>query len=179
MAPRKLPPRELVCQLLHYDPDTGDFIWLPRPREMFPTDHHWRMWNTQNAGQAAGSLGSHLYYRISINDTGFATHRLAWLIVHGEPVPPQIDHIDRDRLNNRIANLRAATGVQNRGNTLRPKDNTSGVKGVGIEKGRFRARIMTNGRRLHLGSFNTAEEAANAYRDAAIRLLGEFAPPLD
>jgi hypothetical protein len=175
MAIKKLPPRDLVRQLLEYNPATGEFTWLPRPREMFSTYHHWQMWNTQNAGKPAGSRASTGGFRLSINDAGFAAHRIAWLIIYGEPVPNIIDHADHNPLNSSIANLRAASGAQNRANSKIPSDNTTGAKGIGIEKGRFRARIMSNGKRIHLGSFDTVEEAAAAYRKAAISLHGAFA----
>jgi HNH endonuclease len=173
MAPKTLPPRELLCQLLHYDPDAGDFTWLPRPREMFSSKHNCGTWHTRYAGKRAGCIEPGGYRVIHLGDRTCKEHRLVWLYVHGEPVPIQIDHIDRDRTNNRIANLRAATPSQNIANSK--GYGRLGVKGVRPWKGSFRAHIRFNGTGFHLGTFATVEEAAQAYREAAIRLQGEFA----
>lgn len=173
MARMTLPPSELLHQLLHYDPATGDLIWRPRPHEMFSSKHNCGTWHTRYAGKRAGCIEPGGYRVVSFNTHRYYLHRLVWLYVHGEPVPIQIDHIDRDRANNRIANLRAATPSQNIANSK--GYGRLGVKGVRSYKGSFRAHIRLNGKGMHLGTFPTIEEAAAAYRDAAIRLQGEFA----
>lgn len=91
------------------------------------------------------------------------------------PEGTTVDHIDGDPLNNRRKNLRYATPLQQVHNTRRRRDNTSGYKGVGLHKGRWRARIMVRCRRLHLGYFDSPEEAARAYDVAAREHFGEFA----
>ena len=85
------------------------------------------------------------------------------------------DHENHDTLDNRRANLRKATKRQNTFNQRKARDNTSGFKGVTWRKGLAVARIRGNGKLLHIGSFLTAEEAARAYDEAAIRYHGEFA----
>jgi len=93
----------------------------------------------------------------------------------------QVDHIDGDGLNNRRANLRAATQAENNRNARRRSNNTSGFRGVFWDARRqhWRARIegSQNGQRWSrsLGVFNTAHEAAWAYDQAAIELFGVFA----
>jgi len=92
--------------------------------------------------------------------------------------PPKelmIDHIDRDGLNNRRSNLRFCTNTQNQMNSCKNKNNTSGFKGVYIDKGKFRSRISFNGRRIHLGFFDTREKAGEAYQDACVEFYGKFA----
>lgn len=90
-------------------------------------------------------------------------------------MPVEIDHADGDRLNNRLANLRAASVSDNRVNRHGP-GNPTGIKGVRFSKGgRFTARIMKNRREIPLGTYDTLEEAAAARRNAADRLHGAFA----
>jgi hypothetical protein len=92
---------------------------------------------------------------------------LAWAIAYGT-WPQQIDHQDRIRNNNRLDNLRLATASQNSLNRGVRKNNTSGFKGVSYAKqtGKWWARIVVNGSRQSLGLFNSAEEAARAYKAA-------------
>lgn len=105
--------------------------------------------------------------------------RKAGLLLHSllidVPDDMTADHIDGDRLNNRRANLRPATALQQQHNTPRRRDNSSGFKGVGRYKARWRARIMVKGRRIHLGSFDTPEDAGRAYDAAAREHFGEYA----
>lgn len=90
---------------------------------------------------------------------------------------PLVDHVNGDGLDNRRANLRPATVGENALNRSRRSDNTSGYKGVSRngDNGRWRAYINRDGRRLSLGSFGSAEEAARAYDTAALELHGAFA----
>ena len=93
---------------------------------------------------------------------------------------PMVDHRNGDGLDNRRSNLRPATHSQNMGNKRRYRNNTSGFKGVTRNTGTgrpWRAVIKADGRRVHLGYFDTAEDAAHAYDRAAIDLHGEFARP--
>ncbi len=87
----------------------------------------------------------------------------------------QIDHIDRDRLNNQRENLRPATNSQNRANSKINKDNVSGYKGVYQRKRKWRAVIQFQSEKIHLGYFNSPEEASEAYQKAADYYFNEFA----
>lgn len=176
MVRKTLPSRDLVRQLLSYDADTGEFTWMPRPRETFTDQRTFAVWNTKNAGKPAGGSKKHGYLYISIAHTQYFAHRLAWLVHYGDPVPDHIDHADGKPGNNRIANLRAATQSQNMANSKRRKNNAVGIKGVWrMTSGKFRARIAHEGVAVHLGVFDTVEEAAAAYREGAFRLHGAFA----
>jgi len=89
-----------------------------------------------------------------------------------------VDHKDGNGLNNRKANLRLCTNSQNQANRNgTQRNNTSGFNGVTWSKHdkKWRAKIMLNKKRVHLGGYYTAAEAANAYDKAAIKLFGEFA----
>jgi hypothetical protein len=168
MGRRILPDRDLVRQLLDYDPATGVLTWRPRK--------HDRAWSARFAGRQAGHVTRKKYRRIKIGDAIYLAHRLAWLHAKGEPVPHELDHIDRDKMNNRISNLRAATQSQNRANIPAHKSNKLGVKGVFLdEHGRYLAVLVINGRRKFRKRFKTVDEAAEAYREAALLHYGEFA----
>lgn len=147
--------------VLTYNPSSGYFVW------------------TQNAspglvGKIAGNLLNG-YRVIEIHGGSYAAHRLAWLYVYSE-WPGAIDHINGDRDDNRIANLRKATASQNAANMNKPERNTSGLKGVqSLPNGKFAASITCQGKHHSLGRYDTKEEASAAYLVAAKRLFGEFA----
>jgi hypothetical protein len=173
MAIIPLPPRDLIQRLLRYDPETGDLVWLPRSGEMFASSHRHAVWTTKHCDKVAGTIRRNVkkpaYRFIRISDAQYQAHRLVWLHVRGEPVPDMIDHQDRDPLNNRIGNLRAATRSQNRANSS-PTTKLR-LKGVYALGRRFRAQAG----KLYLGTFDTIEEAAAAYKAKAEELHGEFA----
>jgi hypothetical protein len=113
------------------------------------------------------------YAQSSINGASVTMHRL----ILGDYESPEIDHDDRDGLNNRRANLRPATRGQNATNIGLAKNNTSGYRGIAFDPrtARWVASIRAKGKQHWLGRFGTAEEAASAYDDAARELHGEFA----
>lgn len=91
------------------------------------------------------------------------------------PDGTQVDHRDGDGLNNVDENLRECTNTQNTRNRGKQRNNTSGFKGVYSHRGKYRAKIWVDNKIIHLGVFNTAEEAAHARDEAAIKYHGEFA----
>lgn len=165
-----------LAQCLNYDPISGVFRWRLRPPEHFPRRRHHNSWNTRYAGKVAGCLNSVGYRHIGVDGVKLKEHHLAWVLTYGEPAT-EIDHIDGDRANNRIANLRVATRSENNANARLKKNNSSGHKGVCFDasKGKFLAYIGFNRHQKWLGYFDTLEEAAAARREAAVRLHGKFA----
>lgn len=127
------------------------------------------------AGQVAGCDAGRGYRVVRIDKRGYLVHRVVWVMNGGDPTVTQIDHINTDKGDNRFSNLRAATGSQNQHNRGRYQNNTSGYKGVGRYRGRWRARISIHGQSLALGVFDSAVEAAAAYQAAALKHHGEFA----
>ena len=169
---------EYLRSILHYDQETGFFTWLERAD--LPEGAARNRWNGRFPGQRAGYLKSFKhtsYLVIRINGQPYRAHRLAWLYVTGEWPSGEIDHEDGDGLHNWFINLRDATRAQNSGNTRRRSDNTSGFKGVGRKGKRWVARVMIDGRKLHLGTHDTPEEAHVAYVEAAKKHFGEFHNP--
>lgn len=86
-----------------------------------------------------------------------------------------VDHIDGNTLNNIRSNLRVATHAENLRNRKRQSNNKSGFKGVTYSRGRWVAEIRANKRKIYLGSYNTPEEAHEAYKTAAVKYHGDFA----
>lgn len=150
-------------ELLIYDPETGLFSWRSKRAPGI------------KAGDPAGSNRRDGYLAIRIEGTKYQSHRLAWLYVHGQ-IPPMLDHINGDRSDNRILNLRPATNSQNCLNRGRRSDNSSGFKGVSFERstGKWRANCSVDGKWKSLGRFETAEAASAAYEVAASVHHGEF-----
>ncbi|GIZ51736.1 HNH endonuclease signature motif containing protein [Noviherbaspirillum aridicola] len=117
------------------------------------------------------------YRYVSINGVQYFEHRLIWMLTNRQHIPPDmdVDHINRNKRDNRPENLRLATTAQNRANIGKQRNNSTGYKGVFLDKGKFRAKIKTNGTQRFLGSYGTAEAAAAAYDSAALAAFGEFA----
>jgi len=159
----KVPPFSLVEveEHLSYSTDTGEFTWLKGPRR----------------GKLAGSITLTGYSEIKVLGHKVLAHRLAWFIVYGEWPKRLIDHIDRNRRNNAIANLREANHSQNYWNTT-IANNGEPIKGYTFlaKKGRYEAQIRANGSKFSLGLFDTPEEARSAYLAAKRKLHGEFFP---
>jgi hypothetical protein len=116
------------------------------------------------------------YIAICVKTKTYKAHRLAWLYVYGEMPKNQIDHINGIKDDNRIDNLREATASENMFNRLKFKNSKSPIKGISFHIGqqKWTAKIQLNKKRLWLGSYNTFEEAAVAYKNAAIELHGNF-----
>ena len=165
---------EYVRSILDYDPATGDFIWRKR---IFAAAKASNIWNARFAGTVAGTLNNRGYKTIMIGAKRYYAHRIAWLWMTGE-WPRCVDHRDLNCSNNRWCNLRdAKISSNNQANRRAQSNNKSGLKGAHWFKrdGRWRSEIGHDGRSIHLGYFDTAEEAHAAYASAALELFGEFA----
>lgn len=130
--------------------------------------------NQFKVGEIAGSIHHTNYIYIGINNKIYAAHRLAWLYEYGEFPKKFIDHINNNRSDNRIENLRLATKSENNRNASLRKDNKFGLKGVTLKDGKFYSQITINGKKKYIGSFNTPQEAHNAYAIKAKEVFGEF-----
>lgn len=158
-----LPTASRVRDLLSYDESTGIFRWAVKKTG--------RAVGKENAG-ATRPDG---YIVINIDGRAFRAHRLAWLYVNGHWPEQTIDHINRDKSDNRIANLRLATKAENMANT----ENRSGKKITGVRfvthANKYMARLGVNGKTVFLGYFLKEEDAQSAYRNARKYHFGEFA----
>lgn len=156
--------QDLLIALFEYNSDTGIFT-----RKITTS-------NKAVKGSIAGIENSNGYLEIIINRFRYRAHRLAWLYCFGEFPVGQLDHIDNNRTNNSLDNLREATNLENSYNKGVNKLNTTGYKGVSLDKrsNRYRAYITDKGKQRSLGYYATAIEASIAYNDAAKLLHGEF-----
>lgn len=158
-----LPSKEYVNKFIEYDAETGVFKWKVSRKG------HVR------AGMIAGARKPNGYISIRINKTDYLAHRLAWMLTHEDPGEDmQIDHINGERSDNKIANLRLSSHQQNRWNSKPRSHNKSGVSGVKARGKKWVARIKTEGKEIWLGTYSTIEEAKAAYDEAALELRGEF-----
>ncbi len=175
-AERHLPASSLP-DLLEYDLERGFLTWKHRPRSMFKNRQSFLAWNTRYAGKIASSLSKSGYYRTTIFDRRYRSHRVCWALVHGEWPVAIIDHVNGDPADNRLANLRLATNSENTANQKLRSNNLCGLKGVSFDprRGVWRARVQQDRKQIWLGQYPTAEEAHSAYANAAKALHGEFA----
>jgi len=150
--------RDRLCELLEVDTEDGVFKWKNT------------MGGKAKKGQLAGSINAAGYVVIRVDQTDQLAHRLMWLYVYGAIPLLGIDHIDRDKANNKPVNLRLATHKQNSENTFLTKNNTSGFRGVRkearLKSKPWSATITHNYKQKHLGYFATAEEAVKARKMA-------------
>lgn len=152
---------ERLRELLHYDVDAGIFTRLIRST------------NSVQIGDVAGSINSNGYHKIRVDGVEEFSHHLAWLYVYNVWPKDQIDHIDGNRANNRIVNLREATPAQNMQNQHKARrDSDSGLLGAYFDKkgNCWCSQIKSNGKSYGLGSFDTKEDAHLAYLAAKSKL---------
>ena len=156
---------QAILQLLDYCPVSGVFTWRARPRNHFKNIQAYGAWNTRYAGKEAGGISGQGYSKISIYGYLYSAHRLAWLHVYGEFPSEEIDHINHDRSDNKLSNLREATHSQNGRNAKKRRDNTSGTTGVSWCKreNRWIASIKVDGK-LKYGGYFINKDAAIARR---------------
>lgn len=161
--------QKLLQEILSYDPETGIFRWRS------PVS------NRVRAGEIAGSPIGKGYWNVQINRKLYKSHRLAWLYVNGEWPIGYIDHINRDKADNRICNLRMVNKSENMANAGLRASNTSGLRGVTFSRrrGKWMAQIMHRGKHYHLGYFDNISDAGAAYQARFDQLFPEISASME
>ena len=179
---REIPPTETHLQTfqdcMHYDPETGKVTWTQNPPNVF----------RDLIGKEVGTLMNSGYRRMNMQQGGtrrsYAVHRIAWFLHYNEWPEQECDHINHNRSDNRISNLRLVSiGLNNRNCKLR-KDNKSGYRGVvrytatGDYRGKWAARVHHQHKLWHLGIFDDPAEASAVVEAFYQELDGDdYVPP--
>ena len=154
-----------IMEYLEYNPETGVFT---------AAKTHGTLWRK---GKIVGHKNKAGYITITLLGKLRKAHRLAWIYVYGEDIDGyEIDHINGDKSDNRICNLRISSHQQNMFNMKKKSTNKSGVKGVHFDKrcNKWRAQTSINKKRVHLGLFDTIESAEKAIREFMVANHKEF-----
>lgn len=147
----------MISDLLEYDATTGLFRWKVRVS------------NACAKGWFPGSKNKIGYYQIRVNRKLIMAHRLAWLITYGKWPNEFVDHINEDKSDNRIVNLREADRSLNQLNQTKANvDNSTGFRGVTFDKQqkKYKAQLVIAGKKVLNRLFKTKEEAAQEYKTA-------------
>lgn len=146
-------------ECLKYDPDTGVFTWRKK------------IAHKVNIGAVAGNVMPIGYRVLQLFKQRVYAHRLAWFYCYGVWPTGNIDHLNGDKDDNRISNLRDVTQQHNVQNERHPR-RSNPYLGVSYDKqrGKYLAQIRANGKTKNLGRFDTPEEARDAYLEAKRKL---------
>lgn len=153
-----------IKEFISYDPVSGEFTWKQNK-------------GRAKAGDVVGWLSAEGYRKAKIFGVTYTLHRLGWMMVNGGIADNiDIDHINCNRADNRISNLRLATRGQNLRNEGLRKNNRTGVKGVNWHKkhGKYQVQVMLNRKKFHGGYFDSLSDAEIASTLLRDRLHGEF-----
>ena len=155
-----------IEKVLRYDANTGLLYWT-----VF-------IYRIKKPGDLAGHHNAAGYITVRFDRVNYLAHRIAWYLHTGtDPGVLQVEHVDTDRTNNKIENLRLATALQNSWNKSKRAGTSSQYKGVAFyaRHGKWLSQIRANGKTTHLGYFIDELEAHRAYCLAAVEMHGEFA----
>lgn len=172
MAAKALPSQGVLRQLLDYDPEAGALSWKKRDEAFFQDGRHaakhtCAKWNARFAGKIAFTASTKGYRCGAIFGDNYLAHRVIWRMTYGTE-PDHIDHINGDRRDNRLENLRDVGATENARNSCIPSHNTSGMVGLSFdnERGKWAAYITLADRKKHLGRFSCLGQAIRARKEA-------------
>lgn len=156
-----LPPLDVLRQLIDYNPNTGILTWKFRDKKFCKSSHDQARWNKRFCGKTAGLIAKDGYGVICIFDNQYKSHRICWYLYYGAAPNGQIDHVNGQKSDNRIRNLRDVSARENALNRKIYSTNKSGYIGVSQNvSGKWVAHISTKEKRVYLGKFNCVTAAA-------------------
>lgn len=174
--------KEFAESIFRYDYNSGKLFWKERTPSMFlgkkkSPEHCCAVWNACHANKEITYKNNYGYIVARINKRPYLVSRIAWLLNYGVNPKFEIDHINLNKEDNRISNLRLASRFQNTCNRGLQGNNKSGYKGVSFcnVKNKWRARIMVHRKEKFIGYFSDVKLAHEAYKKAAIQYHGEYA----
>lgn len=157
-----------LAKIISADFETGNLFWKAREPGLFGVENH-NPWNAKYAGKSVylRPRGDG-YFQVRIFGREFTFHRVVMALSTGRWAPEMVDHINGDRSDNRLVNLREASPSDNARNRGRSKNNRTGRIGVNLapRAGAFTAAIVADGKRTHLGTFDSFERACAARAEA-------------
>ena len=169
MSAKSLPSPELLRQLLRYEPDTGKLYWKERTPNMFKRERDCKGWNLKFSGKEAFTAKTaNGYHHGAINCTNYYAHRIIFSMAYGSLSHGEIDHVNGDKSDNRLGNLREVSHAENMKNAKIQKNNVSGFSGVHYEMSsrKWRATISVDGKVKGVGRFSNKDDAIAARKEA-------------
>jgi len=177
MPNKAFPDRSRLLEGIAYCHLSGRVRWRNRPESHFPKG--WSgTWNSRYAGSEIVRKDSNGYVRCAFDGVPYPVHRLVWHLLMGDiPDGAEIDHINGNRADNRLSNLRIVNDAQNGMNRGLSSRNKSGHAGVGYHKKRrvWFSNIRVDGRLIHIGYFKVKEAAVEARKVAEQKHFGQYA----
>jgi hypothetical protein len=158
----------LVREFLNYDAEKGILTWKKRDRKHFKSDRAYNLFHSKYPDVELS--GTEQTNQVFLSNRAYVIHRVIWCHVYGEWPDKDmvIDHINGDKRDNRLQNLRLVTHSENSKNLSRSKSNLSGVVGVHKRDGKWIAQIRNNYKHIALGSFDNFEDAVAARKEAEL-----------
>ncbi|ASC26533.1 HNH endonuclease [Klebsiella pneumoniae subsp. pneumoniae] len=163
-------PVDWVSSCIDYNADSGVLTWKRRPSSHFKNRQAHSAWNSRFQGKTVGWKSSAGYLSLAIDEVKFQAHRVAWAIYHQSSPSGVIDHINGNKTDNRITNLRVVEFCENMKNVKRYSNNTSGIAGVRwySQRSKWVAYINVDGKRKQLGYYALLDDAIDARKKAEV-----------
>ena len=162
-----LPSVDFLRECFHYDLETGKLFWREdRPLSHFSSRRIQKTFNGQFAGKEAGTDNGKGYKRVSLKNKLVLVHKIIWAMTYDKWPEKQIDHIDHDRSNNRLENLREVSHKENHRNMSFRSDNVSGITGVYKRGNKWSAEVKVDGKKIALGCYANKDDAAKVVLEA-------------
>ena len=148
---------DILSEYLSYSADNGNLKWIKSPC------------NSVKIGSVAGVTKAEGYIRVTFKGELYYAHRLAWFLFYGKWPSGDIDHINRDKSDNRISNLRDVSHKDNCRNQKLRATSTTGFNGVSLSGGKWEAKVCVDGKTIHLGKFDSVSDAVKARAEADVK----------